>query len=148
MATPERFEIRQVSRITKLSEAMINYLCRSGLLIPSVRKGKRGRGKPRIFSYPDLLYIISVKSLLDRGVSVTRISKCLKQLKIQCDESCTLKELSEVRLLVTDGNAVFRLSKENTLENLTNNGQFEFLFILDHLNLKSELDKIILAEAA
>lgn len=143
MILKDSFDIKQAGRITGISTRMLDYLCRTELAIPSKSRGKRGRGKTRKFSYSDLIYLRSLQILLDRGVSVKRMKSALAQLRKECFDTANIHDISNIHLLVTDGKNVYRIAKKENIENLTQAGQYEFLFIIDHVYVKSTIDAAI-----
>lgn len=70
------FSSRQVCRITGLTARQLRYWQQTGLLSPSeVTPGGHAR-----YSFTDLIALKSAKRLLDAGVSLQRIRKCLHSL--------------------------------------------------------------------
>ncbi len=144
MALKESFTPREIQRIMGMTPMMTDYLCRTGLLKPSASKGRRGRGKVRRFTYGDIVYLKSLKALLDKGVSVKKLSMAVTKLQEHSDISSKIADISKIRLLVTDGINVFRVDDgQHTVENLTRRGQLEFVFVLDQAKIRTDLDLAI-----
>src|SRR4051812_26805467 len=98
------FGAREAAKLSQLSNAMVDYLCRTGVLIPTAR-APRGRGIPRLYSFGDVVMLRALSRFLQAGLSVSKLKKALRGLR---------KRHSEIRpdalpasLLVTDGTRVF-----------------------------------------
>lgn len=96
------FSSRQVCRITGLSARQLRYWQQTGLLSPSeTTPGGHAR-----YSFTDLIALKSAKRLLEAGVSLQRIRKCLHSLTRFLPTTRTpLRELS----LVVTGDVVLVL---------------------------------------
>lgn len=96
------FSSRQACRITGLTARQLRYWQQTGLLSPSeLTPGGHAR-----YSFTDLIALKSAKRLLDAGVSVQRIRKCLHSLTRFLPTARTpLRELS----LVVTGDVVLVL---------------------------------------
>src|SRR6266481_5747812 len=68
------FETKHVASLTKLGRPMLDYLCRTGIVVPS-RPGGRGRGSKRMYSFGDVVFLKVIARLLDAGISVKRMKK-------------------------------------------------------------------------
>ena len=134
------FEIRDVERLTGLKRAMIDYLCRSKLVVPS-RMGSRGRGRGirRRYSLGDVILLRTYAKLLKAGVSVKRLkeahgtwSRHFKTMDHQTPPA---------RYLVTNGNDILICDEQKILTNLTANGQLAFAFIVDLKQMRDEVQE-------
>lgn len=96
------FSSRQVCKITGLSARQLRYWQQTGLLSPAeITQGGHAR-----YSFTDLIALKSARRLLDAGVSLQRIRKCLHSLTRFLPQSQTpLRELS----LVVTGDVVLVL---------------------------------------
>jgi DNA-binding transcriptional MerR regulator len=96
------FSSRQVCRITGLTARQLRYWQQTGLLSPSeTTPGGHAR-----YSFTDLIALKSAKRLLEAGVSLQRIRKCLHSLTRFLPTTRTpLRELS----LVVTGDVVLVL---------------------------------------
>lgn len=96
------FSSRQVCRITDLTARQLRYWQQTGLLSPSeTTPGGHAR-----YSFTDLIALKSAKRLLEAGVSLQRIRKCLHSLTRFLPTTRTpLRELS----LVVTGDVVLVL---------------------------------------
>lgn len=61
--------------------AMLDYLQRSGVFIPTERRGSRGRGKGRQYNFKDLLILKAIAKLLDSGASVATLRQALEKFQ-------------------------------------------------------------------
>jgi DNA-binding transcriptional MerR regulator len=120
-------------RYTGLSRHMVNYLCRYGILEPTLSSERR-RGLRRRFSYTDLLLGRSIGHLLSAGVSVLALRQALSTLR---------KKLSAVPLALFDsrsiaivGNDVYISKPGQPPVELTADGQLAFQFVLDARQLQ------------
>lgn len=129
------FPIRRAAKLSGLKPAMVDYLCRQEILIPTI-PGRRGRGCPRRYSFGDVVMLRVLARLLRAGVSVSRLKVALKSLRRYH------KEISETALpaqyLVTDGRKVY-LHDKDTLRDLDGSGQTSFLFVLELSHVRSEV---------
>ena len=106
---------------------MIDYLCRTKVAYPSKSK-KRGRGRYRLFSFGDVVFLRSMSTLLAGGVSVSRLKKALPSIRRHFRQITPTSV--PIDFLVTDGREVFVRSGENRLESLSEKGQMAFSFVL------------------
>jgi len=117
--------IDQAAKLTGLSVHMITYLGRLDILKPSIR----GRGRRRLFSFNDVLFLKVVADLLSRGIEVKRLRNSLVQAKKEAERWVSIREAPK-RYLVTDGTELF-VRSYGRLESKTRNGQFAFSFVMD-----------------
>src|ERR1700744_5151711 len=140
--------IGDAARHSLLSKAMLDYLCREKVVVPSL-PGKRGRGRARRYSFGDLVMLRALEKLLGAGVSVRRVRKALQVLR----ES--FGEISPERLpthyLVTDGVGVYlreHAKGKKRLLDLDGTGQMSFFFVLELRDIHREILKSISAAQA
>ncbi|HUP92909.1 MAG TPA: hypothetical protein VM074_11730 [Solimonas sp.] len=110
---------------------MVSYLCRSGILAPSLN-ATRGRGIVREFSYADLLLVRAVATLLRSGVSVKVLKGVLETLKKKIDRELAknpARALSKTYVSIIDQQVYLRES--GAVVQLSANGQLAFHFVLD-----------------
>ncbi len=106
------FSSRQVSRITGLTARQLHYWQRTGLLSPS----QQTSGGHARYSFTDLIALKSAKRLLDAGVSLQRIRKCLHSLtRFLPTAQMPLRELS----LVVTGDVVLVLHSTGAFDALS-----------------------------
>ena len=106
---------------------MLNYLGRIGVLIPS--GSMPGRGRRRLYTFSDVLFLKLIADLLSKGIEVKRLGTGLKRIKEQADLWLEVKKRPRW-YLVTDGTEVM-LREKGRLESKTADGQFVFSFVLD-----------------
>jgi hypothetical protein len=107
---------------------MVNYLCRHGVLEPTLSTARR-RGLVRRFSYADLLLGRAVATLLSAGVSVIALRRALVTLRRKL--TAVPLELFRSRSIAIVGNGVYVSEPGKPLMNLSANGQLAFHFVLD-----------------
>jgi DNA-binding transcriptional MerR regulator len=134
LALIEWYDTKDVSRISGLTTAMINYLCRYGIVKPSGSKD-RGRGTARKYLYADILLLRVIAKLLAQGISVMRLRKSLAALQ---KRGVHTSELVSRRYVLTDGYNLYFQDKA-TLEQL-DSGQLTFAFVLQLTALRAEVD--------
>lgn len=125
----EHFLIREAAKLTGLTPAMVDYLCRSGVLVPSGRCTP-GRGRSRHYLFGDVVMLKVLAKLLKCGISVARMKKALQQLRKNHVTKITESTLPG-KYLVTNGSRVFFKSKEEVIEDLTAGGQLAFGFVIE-----------------
>jgi DNA-binding transcriptional MerR regulator len=123
----KNFGIRRAARLSDLQPAMVDYLCRSGVLVPSNRP-KPGRGRSRVYTFGDVVMLKALGHLLKCGISVAKLRKALESLRSKHRE-ITLR--SAPTYLVTDGIRIyFRNDGSKVIEELSANGQMAFAFVI------------------
>ena len=100
----EEFLIAEAAEYSGLTPAMLDYLCRASILVPS-SPGRRGRGCPRKYSFGDVVMLRVLARLLKSGVSVQRLKKALNSIRKYHKE--ILRNSLPAQYLVTDGRQVF-----------------------------------------
>jgi DNA-binding transcriptional MerR regulator len=138
----ESFQAAQAARLAGLTVDMVNYLCRSGIVVPSL--GARGRGRRRLFSFADVLFLRIVAKLLENGISVLRLKKAFNGMRARGREYST--DMLSKRFLVIDGHDVFVQDGE-LLERLES-GQMAFAFVLELGSLRRQLSGDVAKYAA
>jgi DNA-binding transcriptional MerR regulator len=104
---------------------MITYLGRTDLLNPA----HRGRGRARLFTFNDVLFLKVIADLLARGIEVKRLRDALKRARLESELWIDIRRAPR-RYLVTDGTELF-VRRRGQLESKTKNGQLAFAFVLD-----------------
>ena len=132
----EHFDIRQAAALCGLKQPMLDYLCRQGILVPSLPK-HRGRGRKRRYTFGDVVMLRVLAKLLGRGISVKRIRDALIALR-KHHAAITPTSLPE-RYLITDGEAVFLWRSKTTLETLDEAGQMTFAFVIELATVRDEV---------
>lgn len=127
------FPVAQAARLAGLTVDMVNYLCRSGVVVPS--SGGRGRGRKRLFTFADVLFLRIIARLLENGISVLRLKRAFNGLRARAREYSS--DMLTKRFLVIDGHDVF-VQDGGLLERLES-GQMAFAFVLELGSLRREL---------
>ncbi len=147
------FTIREVSDITGLQPAMLNFLIRNEYLQPSYREDydfpkrqkRNPRGNARYFSYRDLIIAKTIQRLLAAGVQLIRVKEALEDLRADKHWLKLSRGLSADRAItwmVTDGRKVYLQDQKTPfLRPLGNNRQTAFSFILEMTSVRSEIDQ-------
>jgi len=123
----QSFGIRRAAHLSDLQPAMVDYLCRSNLLVPSERP-QPGRGRGRIYTFGDVVMLRALSHLLKCGISVAKLKRALVSLRSKHGE-ITLR--SAPKYLVTDGTKIyFQNASSAVIEELSSNGQMAFAFVI------------------
>lgn len=115
---------------------MVDYLCREGVVVPA-RPLRPGRGKPRQYSFGEILALSAFEKLLAKGVSVRLIKKAVETRNGLFREAT--QEKCSPLLFVTDGQKLYVKGPEDTLYDLTQNGQMAFSFMLNLQQIHAEV---------
>jgi DNA-binding transcriptional MerR regulator len=128
------------------TQAMVGYLCREGIITPSGRANP-GRGRPRLFSFKDVLILRTIQALLSAGLSVKKLSKAIQSSEdlnnLTADMSQMICEGNPIQFFITDGENIYlRIGREELID-LSHGKQMAFTFMLDLGPLHDELaDKV------
>lgn len=140
--------IKKAAELSGLTAHMITYLSRIEVLLPSGNPG--GRGRRRLYTFSDVLFLRMIADLLARGIEVKRLGKALRRVKSEADDWLDVKTRPR-HFLVTDGTEVM-LRRKGQLESKTLNGQLVFAFVLDvaaaHKPLAQIWPKVAIRRAA
>jgi len=126
---------KQAARLTGLSLAMVNYLCRTEVVVPTC-SCKRGHGSPRHYSFGDLVALRLIAHLSKTGVQPLRLKKAMQALRKYHPE-ITLTSLP-ARQIVTDGVNLYLRGNGAALERI-DDGQMAFSFVVELAHLQSEV---------
>lgn len=121
-------ETRDIVRHSKLSTHMVGYLCRSGILRPTLSTMRR-RGLPRRFSFADLLLARAIAKLLIARVELSSLRSALRTLRSKIVD--VSPAVLATRRIVIVGQAVYLMRSEAEVVDLTADGQLAFQFVLD-----------------
>lgn len=119
-------KIKQATELSGLSEHMLTYLARIDVLKPSCGGG---RGRPRLYTFSDVLFLRVISELLSRGIEVKKLKKALYRAQKDTESWIDIRKAPR-RYLVTDGTEVF-IRKRGELVSKTLDGQLAFAFVLD-----------------
>ncbi len=118
--------VSQAAKLSGLSEHMLTYLGRYDVLTPS---GSSGRGKRRLYTFNDIVFLKLVADLLGRGIQIKGLKKGLDKARQEAGTWGDIRKAPH-RYLVTDGTELF-VRRPGELESKTMNGQLAFAFVLD-----------------
>lgn len=124
----DHFTTDDLVRYARLSRHMVNYLCRYGVLEPTLSTQRR-RGLLRRFSYADLLLGRAVATLLSGGVSVIALRRALTTLRRKL--RMVPLALFQSRAIAIVGGGVYVFEPGQPPMDLAANGQLAFHFVLD-----------------
>ena len=125
---PQRgYTTRFAARVAGLTPAMVDYLCRSRTVVPGFTSSP-GRGRPRLYTYGDLVALRAVAQLLGAGVSVAKVRRAFKTLQQWHPDR--REALAKIQYLVTDGVRVYYRSPDQLLQDLKD-GQLAFSFVVE-----------------
>ena len=122
---------------------MLHYLCRTGLVTPtgSRKRGERGHGIARQYTFADLVICRVVQRLAASGVSPLKVKSAIRELHSM---GISLNRLPSARVVIF-GKSVYVWSDSSDPFRVTD-GQQAFGFILDlqliSQEIKKDLEKI------
>lgn len=76
---PRGFRGPEAIRYAGISYRQLDYWCRTGLVVPSVREA-HGSGSQRLYSRADVVRLLTVRILVDAGLSLQKIRDNLDRL--------------------------------------------------------------------
>jgi DNA-binding transcriptional MerR regulator len=120
--------IRPAAELSGLTVHMVVYLSRTGILIPAGGTSP-GRGRRRLYTFNDVIFLKVIADLLARGIEVKRLTKSLQRARAESAAWIDIRRAPS-RILVTDGTEVF-VHRRGRLESKTFNGQLAFAFVID-----------------
>ena len=123
-------------RLTHISRDMLNYLCRVGVVVPTVsrKKGKRGHGVQRCYSFTDLVSFKVVKKLTESGVSPIKVRKAIRELHTL---GVSIHRLPSSHVVIFD-QSVYQWDGVGDPFRVVD-GQKAFGFVLDVASIRNEL---------
>lgn len=132
----EGFSSVDAVRLTGISQPMLNYLCRVGVVVPTLsrRRGKRGHGAQRRYTFTDLISFKVVKRLTATGVSPVKVQKAIRELHRL---GVSVHELPASRVVMFDESVYLWDGAGDPLR--VADGQRAFGFILDLEGIRDEL---------
>ena len=126
------------------SVAMLDYLERSGVFIPEVKRQKN-RGRVRSYTFKDVLTLKLLSTLLKNGASVSALKDALNMLhrvKWKAEETVLEDSRGALRHLILSAGKVYFARNREELIDLATGGQLTFSFMIDldrlHTSLQSE----------
>jgi len=123
----DSFSVGRASHLTGLSVPMLNYLCRNGIVVPS-GQAQRGRGRPREYTFGDVVALKLVAKLAENGVSPLAMKNGLQGLR-KLHPEITLTSLPGSHV-ITNGKDVYLREEGKPIERGFD-GQFAFAFVVE-----------------
>ena len=133
------FQVKEAAKIAGLSDAMVNYLSRVGIAVPSHPK-TAGRGRRRRYTFGEIVFLKAVARLLDAGVSVKRLKESFGDLNAKLSKIGPVPAV--MGHLVTDGKRIYLQETSIRIEDLTS-GQKCFAFLIELGPIQKEVAKDI-----
>jgi DNA-binding transcriptional MerR regulator len=130
------FSTRIAGRLAGMKPTMIDYLARSGVVVPSVR-ARPGHGLPRLYSFGDVVLLRTLQVLLSRGLPVRQLRVAIHKNRAVF-KSVTVSSAVK-RFLITDGKELLFEDDAGRLVDLTKDGQMAFAFIADFAHARAEV---------
>lgn len=121
------FTATEASLLSGLTQAMVNYLCRGGIVVPT-GGARRGHGRARQYTFGDVVALRLVAKLSQNGVSPLRMKKGLQGLRKHHPE-ITLTSLPGSHI-VTNGKDLYLRREGRPIERAFD-GQFAFAFVVE-----------------
>ncbi len=133
--TSSHYSAAMAAKLAGLSRAMVNYLCRAELVVPS-GQARRGRGVRRRYTFGDIVALRLVADMCDAGISPVRLKKALLRMR-RVHPTIKLTSLS-ARRIANDGRDILLRNKTDSLERLID-GQFTFAFVVELADIQREI---------
>lgn len=132
------YTTEQVKTVTGIGTQMLHYLCRTGLVTPTVsrKRGQRGHGVARQYSFADLVICRVIQRLAASGVSPLKVKSAVRELHTM---GISIKRLPASRVVIF-GKSVY-VWDESADPFRVVDGQQAFGFILDLQVISDELTK-------
>ena len=120
----------------KLDFDHLHYYERTGLIVPSIRKGQ-GRGIPKLYSVEDFIILRWLVSLQRNGISIQRFRDIIEFLKEKIPDAI---KKPQNYVLITDGTSIqfFDKVSAKALDVLKDTGQYLFVFPVGKIIEQSE----------
>ncbi len=130
------YSTEKAIQYTGVSRDMLNYLCRVGVVVPTAsrKKGLRGHGVQREYSFTDLVSLKVVRRLSASGVSPVKVRKAIRDLHAK---GISLHKLPSTHIVIFD-QSVYEWDGKGDPWRLAD-GQTAFGFILDVYAIREEL---------
>ena len=129
------FGIREAARLSGLRPAMVDYLCRAKILVPT--PDRPGRGRDRWYSFGDVVMLRVLKHLLDCGISVSKLRKGLEAVRKRHPE-ITRDSLPEKYLVINAGRLIYFRPHAKAVEESVS-GQLAFAFVVELERIRDEV---------
>lgn len=133
------YTTRIAARVAGLTPAMVDYLCRTRTVVPGATRSP-GRGRPRAYTFGDLVALRAVAHLLEAGVSLGKVRRAFRALQ---EWHPGARDASVgVQYLVTDGFQVYYRSPDQLLQDLKD-GQLAFSFVVELGKIRKHVEQRI-----
>ncbi|THD35967.1 MAG: MerR family transcriptional regulator [Sphingomonas sp.] len=123
------------------SVAMIGYLERTGVFVPTKRRPKH-RGTRRKYTFRDILVLKTIATLLRNGASVAALKSALEglqRLPWKAEETVLEDKAGPIRHLVVSSQRIYLVRSKDELIDLAAGNQLSFSFLIDLEKLHTEL---------
>jgi len=133
------FDLHAAAAISGLTPYMVDYLCRSGVLVPG-GSNDRGRGKRRRYLFGDVVMLRALAKLLAHGISVARLKVALQGLE-KYYPHITIKSVP-AQYLCSNGIEVYFAEAPDVVRDLKT-GQLAFAFVLEVRAVRAEVLRVL-----
>lgn len=131
------FSIKEAANLAGFrSVYTVDYLCRSKLVIPSVRSSP-GRGNKRRYSFRDIVLLRALNRLLSQRLPVSKLKAAQEEFARVHGSADDFAVMT--KYLTTDGTNVFYRENDGQCIELTRSGQLAFAFMLDIGQVAAEI---------
>lgn len=120
------FPTSEAARLTGLTRRQLSYWDKRGIFKPSL-VAARGRGRPRVYSFLDLVQLRVAKRLLDAGFSPRRLKDCMDYLRTYVSEAA----LASGSFVVAGGDALMLTDDPTVAVSIAKAGQMVWLIGLE-----------------
>lgn len=107
----EAFSSKQVCEITGITSRQLIYWDKQGYAKPTIMPAK-GKGSQRLYSYADMLSLLTIKHFREEGISLQKIGKSVRYLRKHLPD---ISQPLNFCTLITDGDTVYLVEDEQTL---------------------------------
>jgi DNA-binding transcriptional MerR regulator len=130
------FTSRKAARLAGISYRQLDHWARTGLVTPSLSLADPGSGRPRCYSFADIVALRTVGKLLELGVS----TQAVRRVAVQLQRFGESQPLGEVRLVASGDDIVVVTDDDAVLSVLRKPGQGVLQFVVDIGAVIRELD--------
>ena len=135
----EWFAAARAAELSGLSVAMVNYLCRIGVVEPTCAC-QRGHGRARHYSFGDIVALRVVDRLSKSGVQPLRLKKAMRGMR-KFHPEITAKSLPASHF-VTNGRDVY-LHRNGESPERVFDGQFAFAFVIELYPIQRDVVQLL-----
>jgi DNA-binding transcriptional MerR regulator len=116
LMVPVQLSTATVSKLTGASLRMLDYWARTKLLPPSGQEA-RGKGSRRLYTFQDVVAILTICKLRERKCPLQQIRTAVRYLKAHYPDAKAAETLARLTL-ITDGRDVYLLTDERQVMNV------------------------------